>query len=87
MLIRADLESSIHRKIPKHMDSNTGDEDMAVMRYERRTVPVGKRPRTALVEICCDSVLVERTCEDTETGDDVGSETSRRELWWTYRGV
>jgi hypothetical protein len=49
MLMRNDLESSMLRRIPKHAFSSIGRDDMAVMRYERRTVDVGRRPRTAFV--------------------------------------
>jgi hypothetical protein len=47
----------------KHSDRRAGDEDMRVMRYERRTVEVGRRPSTALVEACFVSDCCGRSCE------------------------
>jgi hypothetical protein len=50
MLMRYDFESSMRRSMVKHNDSKAGDDDMRVMRYERRTVDVGRRPRTGLAD-------------------------------------
>lgn len=70
MLMRKDFESSMRRRMPKHALSSTGCEDMAVMRYERRTVAVGSRPRTALDFATCDSGWVDRSCAvDTDEAE------------------
>jgi hypothetical protein len=87
MLMRYDLESSIRRKIPKHNESRAGDEDMPVMRYERRTVEVGRRLRIAFGGDALTSVVcVECNCEASCSCDDVRKATFRWALWWTCRG-
>ena len=43
MFVRYDFESNIRSNMVKHRESNAGEDDMRVIRYDRRTEEVGKR--------------------------------------------
>lgn len=64
----------------KHRDRRAGEEDMRMMRYERMTVEVGRRPRTAFVVACCDSMGADTSGEEVCDADEVGRATLRCEL-------
>jgi hypothetical protein len=67
MLIKYDFESNIFLNMPKHSDRSAGDDDIPVMRYERRTVDVGSLPRTGFaIDDCVEpsGCCVGMSCDD-----------------------